>query len=294
LLAAAALFIIGFGVKAALVPLHTWLPDAHSQAPSGISAMLSGVVIGAGLIAMLRALTAVGHFEDLPVLLLGFGAVNTLFGNLLALRQTMVKRMLAYSSLSHIGYILLGLGIAMYDGGKLAAQGAMFHLFNHMLMKGLAFLAVGALIYGIYLQNGKNKPLMISDLAGVAQKYPLVALALSIALLGLGGLPPLAGFMSKWQIFAGGFQTQNIWVMGLIIFAALNSVLSLGYYTPVINFMYRRSSARIVLTGKPLPWMIILPLVVMTLAVIVLGIAPGLMDWLTVPAGERLIAMFRN
>jgi len=294
LLAAAALLIIGFGVKAALVPLHTWLPDAHSQAPSGISAMLSGVVIGAGLIAMLRALTAVGHIEDLPILLLGFGAVNTLFGNLLALRQTMVKRMLAYSSLSHIGYILLGLGIAMYDGGKLAAQGAMFHLFNHMLMKGLAFLAVGALIYGLYLQNGNNKPLMISDLAGAAQKYPLVALALSIALLGLGGLPPLAGFMSKWQIFAGGFQTQNIWIMALIIFAALNSVLSLGYYTPVINFMYRRSSAGIVLTGKPLPWMISLPLVVMTLAVIVLGIAPGLMDWLTVPAGEQLIVMFRN
>jgi proton-translocating NADH-quinone oxidoreductase chain N len=294
LLAAAALFIIGFGVKAALVPLHTWLPDAHSQAPSGISAMLSGVVIGAGLIAMLRALTAVGHIEDLPFLLLGFGAVNTLFGNLLALRQTMVKRMLAYSSLSHIGSILLGLGIAMYDGGKLAAQGAMFHLFNHMLMKGLAFLAVGALIYGIYLQNGSNKPLMISDLAGAAQKYPLVALALSIALLGLGGLPPLAGFMSKWQIFVGGFQTQNIWIMALIVFAALNSVLSLGYYTPVINFMYRRSSARIVLTAKPLPWMIILPLVVMTLAVIVLGVAPGLMDWLTVPAGERLIVMFRN
>lgn len=294
LLAAAALFIIGFGVKAALVPLHTWLPDAHSQAPSGISAMLSGVVIGAGLIAMLRALTAVGHIEDLPVLLLGFGAANTLFGNLLALRQTMVKRMLAYSSLSHLGYILLGLGIAMYDEGKLAAQGAMFHLFNHMLMKGLAFLAIGALIYGLYLQNGNNKPLMISDLVGAAQKYPLVALALSIALLGLGGLPPLAGFMSKWQIFAGGFQTQNVWIMALIVFAALNSALSLGYYTPVINFMYRRSSAKIVLTGKPLPGMIILPLVVMMLAVIVLGIAPGLIDWLTIPAGERLIVMFRN
>ena len=294
LLASVALFIIGFGVKAALVPLHTWLPDAHSQAPSGISAMLSGVVIGAGLLAMLRAFSALGHIEDLPVLLLGFAAVNILLGNLLALRQTMVKRMLAYSSLSHIGYILLGLGVAMYDGGTLAAQGAMFHLFNHMLMKGLAFLAVGAFIYGLCLQNNNSRPLKISDLAGAAQKYPTVALALSIALLGLGGLPPLAGFMSKWQIFVGGFQTQNVWLMALIIFAALNSVLSLGYYTPLINIMYRNSPSRIVLTSKPLPWMIILPLVLMMLAVIVLGIAPGLIAWLTVPAGEQLILMFRN
>jgi proton-translocating NADH-quinone oxidoreductase chain N len=292
LLAAAALFIVGFGVKAALVPLHTWLPDAHSQAPSGVSAMLSGVVIGAGLIAMLRALGTIGSIMDLRILLLVFGAANILFGNLLALRQTVVKRMLAYSSLSHIGYILLGLGVAMYAGGELGAQGAMFHFFNHMLMKGLAFLAVGALIYGLYLQNGSHKPLMISELAGVAQKYPLVALALSIALLGLGGLPPLAGFMSKWQIFVGGFETQNAWIMALIVFAALNSVLSLVYYTPLISLMYRTSQSEVVLAGKTLPWTIIVPLVAMALAVIVLGFAPGLMDWLTAPAGEQLMEMF--
>ncbi len=142
LLGAGALFVIGFGVKVAFVPLHTWLPDAHSQAPSGISAMLSGVVIEIGLIAMLRALSVLsGSTLSWGLLFLVFGAVNMLFGNLLALRQTVVKRMLAYSSLSHIGYILVGLGIALYSGVALGAQGAFFHLFNHMLMKGLAFLA---------------------------------------------------------------------------------------------------------------------------------------------------------
>jgi proton-translocating NADH-quinone oxidoreductase chain N len=294
LLGAAALFIIGFGVKVALVPLHTWLPDAHSQAPSGISAMLSGVVIEAGLVAMLRALGAVGHVSDWRILLLGFGALNILYGNLLALRQTMVKRMLAYSSLSHIGYILLGLGVAMFDGGELGAQGAMFHLFNHMLMKGLAFLAVGALIYALYLQNDSHQPLLVSDLAGVAQKYPLVALALSIAVLGLGGLPPLAGFMSKWQIFVAGFQTHNSWIVALMVFMALNSVLSLGYYAPLVNLMYRREPSAPVLAGKALPLTITIPLVLLALAVIVLGFAPGLMDWLTVPAGNTLIGMFWN
>ena len=117
LLLAGAFFVIGFGVKVAFVPLHTWLPDAHSQAPSGISAMLSGVVIEAGLVAMLRALSTLGGFAvSWGMLLLAFGALNMFFGNLMALRQTQIKRMLAYSSLSHIGYILLGIGIALTNG----------------------------------------------------------------------------------------------------------------------------------------------------------------------------------
>ena len=253
LLGAGALFVIGFGVKVAIVPLHTWLPDAHSQAPSGISAMLSGVVIEVGLIAMLRALSVLPGFSlSWGILFMAFGALNILYGNLLALRQTVVKRMLAYSSLSHIGYILLGLGIALYSGMGLGAQGAFFHLFNHMLMKGLAFLSVGALIYGLFLQNDSHASLKISDLAGTSHKYPMVALALSIAVLGLGGLPPLAGFMSKWQIFVAGFQTQNVWIIVLMIFMALNSVLSLAYYAPLVNIMYRKSPSAQVLAGKTL------------------------------------------
>ena len=293
LLGAGALFLIGFGVKVALVPLHTWLPDAHSQAPSGISAMLSGVVIEIGLIAMLRALAVLTGFAlSWGIILMAFGALNILYGNLLALRQTVVKRMLAYSSLSHVGYVLLGLGIALYSGIGLGAQGAFFHLFNHMLMKGLAFLAVGALMYGMFLRNGSHASLKVNDLAGAAQKYPLVALAFSIAVLGLGGMPPLAGFMSKWQIFVAGFETQNNWIVVLMIFMALNSVLSLGYYAPLVNLMYRKEPSQQVLAGKPLTWTIALPLIVMALLVIVLGFFPNLMNWLTIPAGEELMKMF--
>ena len=292
-LGAGALVVIGFGVKVALVPLHTWLPDAHSQAPSGISAMLSGVVIEIGLIAMLRALAVLTGFTlSWGILLMAFGPLNILYGNLLALRQTVVKRLLAYSSLSHIGYILLGLGIAIYFGIGLGAQGAFFHLFNHMLMKGLAFLAIGALMYGMLLQNGSHAALKINDLAGAAQRYPLVAFALSIAVLGLGGMPPLAGFMSKWQIFVAGFQTQNAWVIGLMIFMALNSVLSLGYYAPLVNMMYRQEPSEKVLAGKPITWTISLTLILMAFFVLLLGFAPSLMDWLTIPAGARLIEMF--
>jgi multicomponent Na+:H+ antiporter subunit D len=293
LLGAGALFIIGFGVKVALVPMHTWLPDAHSQAPSGISAMLSGVVIEIGLIAMLRALSVLtGFTASWGLILMLFGAVNMLYGNLLALRQTIVKRLLAYSSLSHIGYILLGLGVALYSGLALGAQGAFFHLFNHMLMKGLAFLSVGALMFGMLLKNNSHSSLKITDLAGAAQKYPWVALALSIAMLALGGMPPLAGFMSKWQIFVAGFQTQNMWIIALMIFMALNSVLSLGYYAPLVNLMYRKEASPRVSAGKPLTWTIVLPLIVMSLLIILLGFFPGLMDWLTVLAAERFIHMF--
>ena len=150
LLAAGALFVIGFGVKTALVPMHTWLPDAHAQAPSGISVMLSCVVIEAGLLAMLRALgSLMGASHSWYLLFLGFAVLNMLFGNLMALRQKQVKRLLAFSSVAQLGYMLLGLGIAFYSGQIEGAQGSLFHLFNHGLMKGLAFLAAGVLLYAL-------------------------------------------------------------------------------------------------------------------------------------------------
>jgi NADH:ubiquinone oxidoreductase subunit 2 (subunit N) len=159
-------------------------------------------------------------------------------------------------------------------------------------MKGLAFLAVGALMYGMFLQNHSHASLQKNDLAGAAQKYPLAALAFSIAVLALGGMPPLAGFMSKWQIFVSGFQTQNGWIIALMIFMALNSVLSLGYYAPLVNLMYRKQPSQQVVCGKPLTWTISLPLVVMTGLVMVLGFFPGLVNWLTVPASQQFMTMF--
>lgn len=293
LLAAGALFLIGFGVKIALVPMHTWLPDAHAQAPSGISAMLSGVVIEAGLVALLRALAALsGVTTSWGELLMGFGALNMIAGNLLALRQTQVKRLLAFSSLSHVGYMLLGLGIGVYAGETLGAQGGFFHLVNHGLMKGLAFLAAGALLYALHTAAGDHSPLMIADLGGAARRYPIAALSLSIAVLGLGGLPPLAGFMSKWQIFAAGFETRNAAVDALVVFAALNSVLSLAYYARLVNAVYQQQTSGAVRQGRSLPMIMNLPLAAMALAVVAIGVWPNLLQWLTGPAGVALLSAF--
>ncbi|HHW08608.1 MAG TPA: hypothetical protein GXX29_01390 [Firmicutes bacterium] len=293
MLAAGALFVAGFGVKAALVPFHTWLPDAHAQAPSGISAMLSGVVIEAGLVALLRAISALMAVTlSWGVLLMIFGALNMLVGNLIALKQTQVKRLLAFSSLSHVGYMVMGLGIALHAGTAAGATGGVFHLINHGLMKGLAFLAVGALLYALHIAKGSHNPLTISDLAGAAKRYPLATLALSIAVLGLGGLPPLAGFMSKWQILVAGVQANNRLIFYLVIFAALNSVLSLGYYAPIVNAVYRQKPSAAVLNGSSLPLSMQVPMVLLLLAVVVLGLWPGLVQWLTDPAGNAIMATF--
>lgn len=292
------LFFVGFGVKIALVPLHTWLPDAHSQAPSGISAVLSAVVIEAGLIALLRSLSALaGAAVSWGVLLIGFGVLNILIGNLMALRQKQVKRLLAFSSIAHVGYMSLGLGVALYLGTEAGAQAGFFHLLSHGLMKGLAFLAAGALMFGLQQnlsrQGGDDHPsLEIHDLAGASQRYPLIALAFSLALLGLGGLPPLVGFMSKWQVLAAAAQARDAVILVVLIIAAVGSVLSLGYYAPLINVMYRRQATAAVRDGRAIPYAMTLPLVLLALAIVILGVLPMLAGTLTVPAGSDLLAAF--
>lgn len=293
LAAAGGLFLIGFGVKVALVPMHTWLPDAHSQAPSGISAMLSGVVIEAGLVALLRAVGALaGVSTQWGLLLMVFGAANILLGNLMALRQKQVKRMLAYSSLSHVGYMLIGLGVTVGFQQPLGAAGGFFHLLVHVLMKGLAFLAAGTLLYTLHLAQGSHHPLVVEDLNGASRRYPFIALVLSLALFSLGGLPPLAGFMSKWQIFVAGVQTGSPAVIALVVFAALNSVLSLGYYAPLVNRMYRYEPSSIVQNGKTVPLSMAIPLGVLAVALVVIGFYPALLRWMIDPAAASLLVAF--
>ena len=137
--------------------------------------------------------------------------------------------------------MLLGLGFAVSFGQPEGAQGGAFHLLTHAAMKGLAFLAAGCLLFALRLSRGDSGPLETADLAGAARRYPVIALAFTVALLGLGGLPPLGGFMSKWQIFASGVRTGNPIAIALVVFAVLNSLLSFGYYAPLVSMMYRNA-----------------------------------------------------
>jgi formate hydrogenlyase subunit 3/multisubunit Na+/H+ antiporter MnhD subunit len=152
ILQAALLFlIIGFGVKAAIVPLHTWLPDAHSAAPSGISAMLSGIVIGAGFFTMLRSLLVfTGTGLAVGELLIIIALLTMSVGNLMAFsqlwhKQSDLKRILAYSSVAQMGYIILGIGVGLAYGIRVGFEGGLFHIMTHAFMKGLAFLCAGAI-----------------------------------------------------------------------------------------------------------------------------------------------------
>jgi proton-translocating NADH-quinone oxidoreductase chain N len=298
-LTAGALFIVGFGIKVALVPLHTWLPDAHAQAPSGISAILSAVVIQAGLIALLRALSSLtGAAATWGIILIGFGVLNMLLGNLLALRQQQVKRLLAFSSISHVGYMVVGLGVALFVGTAAGAQAGFFHLISHGLMKGLAFLAVGTFMFafqqGFIIRESEvdHHRLTIDDLNGAARHYPLIALVFSLALLGLGGLPPMVGFMSKWQIMFAGAQAPDRAFFLILIIIALSSVLSLAYYAPIVNAMYRQKPAELVTRGRSIPLSMTFPLVLLAFAIVILGIFPLLAGWLTIPAASDLLAAF--
>lgn len=294
MLGAGALFLAGFGIKAAFVPMHTWLPDAHSMSPSGISAMLSGVVIEAGLIALLRILGAMNNAGETPwgAILLAIGAINMIVGNLMALRQKEIKRMFAYSSLAHIGYMVIGFGVTLMTNNTIGASGGFFHMFTHGMMKGLAFLAAGTLLFVLHLRKGSHKALVVDDLNGAATKYPWTALFLSLAVLSLGGIPPLAGFMSKWQIFSAGFGAHLVVTDLLILFAGLNSVLSLAYYAPLINRMYRKEPSVIVKNGAKVPFQLMVPLVILAIGLIVIGIVPSMLSFLTNAAGAALVLGF--
>jgi formate hydrogenlyase subunit 3/multisubunit Na+/H+ antiporter MnhD subunit len=125
--------------------------------------------------------------------------------------------------------MLTGVGIAVYSGEMLGVQAGFFHLLTHGLMKGLAFLAAGALLYGLHTAVHDHTPLTIDELSGTAWRYPLVAVAFTLALLSLGGIPPLAGFMSKWQILLAGMATGQAVIIGFVAFAAFNRLLSLAY-----------------------------------------------------------------
>jgi formate hydrogenlyase subunit 3/multisubunit Na+/H+ antiporter MnhD subunit len=257
--------------------------------------MLSGIVIEAGLVALLRTSgTLIYSNTTWGYLIMGFGALNLFVGNLMALRQTQVKRLLAYSSVSQVGYILVGIGVSLYTLQPTGAAGGFFHVITHALMKGLAFLAAGALLYALRMSHGNHEPLQVSDLDGASKRYPLTAFALSLALLALGGLPPLAGFMSKWQIFVAGFEAGSGITIALVIFAALNSVLSLAYYTPMINRMYRHEPSEQVKAGAAISWKMTLPLIILAILIVALGFWPPLVRWMVNPAAYSLLSIFTS
>jgi len=210
----------------------------------------------------------------------------------MALRQTEVKRLLAFSSLAHMGYMLFGFGLGFAFSSGDGGAGGFFHLITHALMKGLAFMAAGALLYTLHLSKGDHNPLTLDDLNGASRKYPLIAIGLSVAVLALGGIPPFAGFMSKWLILLAGAETRNTWILVAVVFVGLNSVLSLGYYAPIVNRLFKRETSPAVEHGSKVPWLMAVPVVILVVLIVVLGIWPTSIEVLYGNAVNTLLTDF--
>ena len=213
-----AFFILGFGLKAALVPFHAWLPDAHPSAPAPISAMLSGLLIKvSGIYAMTRVFLSVfGLSPALSTVLMYLGVISMVVAAFLALGQKDIKRMLAYSSISQVGYIVLGIGL----GTPLGILGGLFHLFNHALAKSLLFLNSGSIQQSTGTRN-------LDEMGGLAKRMPFTAATTLVGSLSIAGVPPLNGFWSKLIIIVALVQAKY-WTFAVI--AILTSVLTLWYY----------------------------------------------------------------
>jgi multicomponent Na+:H+ antiporter subunit D len=214
----AALFLMGFGLKAALVPFHAWLPDAHPSAPAPISAILSGLLIKvSGVYALARIFFNVfGLTPALSQVLLWLGAISVVVAAFLALGQKDMKRMLAYSSVSQVGYVILGVGL----GTPLGIAGGLFHLLNHALAKGLLFLTSGSVQQATGTRN-------LDEMGGLAKRMPVTAGASLVGSLSIAGVPPLGGFWSKLLIIVALVQAGE---GALAVIAVLASVLTLWYY----------------------------------------------------------------
>jgi len=257
--------LVGFAVKAALFPLHVWLPDAHSNAPTASSALLSGLVVKVYIIAFMRiAYMGLGLtiFEALPIrqIFLILAAIAMIVGSVFAMVQDNLKRMLAFSTVAQVGYIFLGFGLY----SPRALEGAVLHILNHAIMKSLLFLSAGLIIH----QTGSKR---ISQLSGMGRRMPFTFAAFTIGALSMVGIPGCAGFISKLYLALGALDAGRTFFAILIL---VSSLLNATYYFPVIINAYfgkNDSKERI----EP-PRLMQLPIVVLSIAVIFFGLFPSI------------------
>ena len=294
ILQAALLFlIIGFGVKAAIVPLHTWLPDAHSAAPSGISAMLSGIVIGAGFFTLLRAvLIFTGTSLAVGELFIIIALLTMSVGNLMAYsqlthKQTDLKRILAYSSVAQMGYIILGVGVGLAYGIRIGYEGGLFHIMTHAFMKGLAFLCAGVIIHELGTRY-------LDEMDGIGLSMKLTGFAFTLSLLSLAGVPPLSGFMSEWMVFSGSILTYGVigwWGIAIAVIALLNALLSLGYYLPIIKTLYLPTGHKKIGKAHETSVVMLVAIGILAALTIILGVWPELGLQAVKPAVDILMSI---
>lgn len=295
LAAVAILLIAGFGVKAALVPLHGWVADAHPAAPAPFSALLSGVMVAAGGFAIVRVVYGVVGLESAVAMgldrwLAPVAAVTVLFGAVVAVGQDDLKRRLAYSTISQMAYVVLG--VSMLEEGALA--GALVHIANHGAMKGGLFLCAGLLLREAGIVR-------VSEMAGIAHRYPVTMGTFTLFAIGMIGIPPLAGFVSKWILGRGMIEAGSGWYLAVLLAGAALAAL---YLLPVVRTAYfdpenpghvAEEGGRPPGYANPLaeaPASMLAPIVILGVSALVLGMfafVPGLPLSFALAAAETLL-----
>ena len=257
------LLLVGFGFKISAVPFHMWAPDAYEGAPTSITALIATGSKAAAFASLLRVLLTSlrGAPLDWPMLMWGMAAITMTVGNVVALAQQNIKRMLAYSSIAHVGYMLVG----VVAGGSLGNGSVLFYLLVYTFTTAGAFGAV------LLLERNGREAVQLADYGGLATRHPVLAVALSVFLLSLIGIPPTAGFVGKFYLFGAAVKSGYVW---LAVIGVLNSAVAAYYYLRLIVFMYMREpeGAPTVLTPS---FSGALALVVAIWGVVQLGVAPG-------------------
>ncbi len=258
------LLLVGLGFKVASVPFHMWVPDVYEGAPTPVTAFMAAGPKAAAFAAILRVFALA--FEPLSqvwVTILWIIAVLTMtVGNLLAISQMNIKRMLAYSSIAHAGYVL----VAVVAGGDLGLSSAVFYLLAYSLMN------IGAFAVIIALEQRGEKHLELPDYRGLGLKYPWLGVLMTLFMVSLGGIPPTAGFVGKFYIFSAAVKNGFI---GLAIIGVLNSLISVYFYLRVIVYMFMQETVNLE-PSQNLSWTVAAALLITSVATLWLGLFP---DW---------------
>jgi len=281
------LILCGFGLKAAIIPFHAWLPDAHSSAPSPISAMLSGVLIKAvGIYVIIRLFFNMFEInESMAILITTLGTLSMCIGVFLAIGQWDIKRLLAYHSISQMGYVVLsaGIGMILISRGErssitaLAVAGGLFHLVNHAAFKGLLFLNAGAIEYTIGTRD-------LKEMGGLAKSMPATSATSFIASMSISGIPPFNGFFSKLIIIIAAIMAKFYLLAAL---AVIVSIITLASFLKFQRYAFYNKKDNINDRSiKEVPFPMIFSMIIMSLLCIILSLLafPGIRDAVLTPA----------
>ena len=274
------LFVTGFGIKIAMVPLHMWQPDAYQAAPSAVAALFSGATATVGIYAMVRVVYMLFGAFGIGMMLVALGLVSMVLGAFMALVQRDLKRLLAYSGISQLGYILLGIGL----GTTLGIQGGLFHLFNNAIYKTMLFMVAGTIVYRVGTSN-------MDELGGLWRNMPVSGGLFMIGALAISGVPPFNGFASKWTIYVAGIEAgQPVFT----IIALIISALTLAYFLKAFNSIFLGQRPKGLGGVKESPRLMLFPIMLLAVLCVAFGLLPHLGIQLVTPAQAAVTPPFNN